>query len=210
MQASRMPNIFYGNITFKISAESFSGQGEKIEFSDFQKYDIISFLQSIENSSTPKTFVIEGTDSESILDYFSKKLIYIEAAGGLVQNPAGEILFIYRHGKWDLPKGKPEKGESLEVTAIREVEEETGVSDLQIISKLPSTWHIYKIKNQNFALKRSYWFQMTAKKWKEISIQTEEDITDAEWIKMPVPSLILDNAFLSIRELVNYFQVHHY
>ena len=203
-----MSNIYFGNITFKLSGKSFSGGSEKINFSDFQKSDITIFLSKAEKVKTPRTIEITGANQETIKEYFRNKLIYLEAAGGLVQNPAGEILFIFRHGKWDLPKGKPEKGENTEETAIREVEEETGISQLRIISHLSSTWHIYKINNQKYALKRSYWFQMIAKRWEKIRIQTEEEITDAAWIKLPVPNHILDNAFLSIRELVNYFQNH--
>lgn len=201
-----MSNIYFGNTTFKLSGKSFSGGSEKINFSDFQKSDITIFLSNAAKVTIPRTLEITGANQDTIREYFRKELVYLEAAGGLVQNPAGEILFIFRHGKWDLPKGKPEKGESTEETAIREVEEETGVSRLRIISHLPSTWHIYEIDNQKYALKRSYWFQMIANRWEKIRIQTEEDITAATWIKMPIPHHILDNAFLSIQELVIYFQ----
>lgn len=201
-----MSNIYFGNITFNVSAKSLPGEAENLSFSELKKFDIVTFLRETEKVRTPKTIKITDADQKTIRKYFKEKLDYIEAAGGLVQNPAGEILFIFRHGKWDLPKGKPEKGESTEETAIREVEEETGVSGLKIISSLPSTWHIYELDHQKFALKRSYWFQMKANRWEKLHIQTEEDITDAEWIKMPVPGQILDNAFLSIRDLVNYFQ----
>ncbi len=201
-----MSNIYFGNSTFNLSGKSLPGETESLSFSELKKFNIITFLKDTENAETPKTIQITDADQKTIRNHFKEKLVYIDAAGGLVQNPAGEILFIFRHGKWDLPKGKPEKGESKEETAIREVEEETGVSRLRIISHLPSTWHIYEIDHQKYALKRSYWFQMTANCWENLRIQTEEDITDAEWIKMPVPEKILNNAFLSIRELVNYFQ----
>ena len=201
-----MSNIYFGNITFKLSGKSIPGETESLSFSELKKQDIATFLREAEKAKTIKTIEITESDQKTIKEYFKQKLAYIEAAGGLVLNPEGEILFIFRHGKWDLPKGKPEKGENTEETAMREVEEETGVSGLKIISHLPSTWHIYDLDNQKYAIKRSYWFQMTSKHWKKIRIQTEEDITDAQWIKMPVPDQILDNAFLSIMELVNYFQ----
>ncbi|MFN2395326.1 MAG: NUDIX hydrolase, partial [Bacteroidales bacterium] len=132
-------------------------------------------------------------------------LNYLEAAGGLVQNPGRQILFIFRHGKWDLPKGKPEKNENLEQTAIREVEEECGISGLTILKPLPSTWHIYQLKNHEYTIKRSYWYHMSSKNWKNIKVQIEEGITEARWLDIPVSDKILDNAFLSIKELVKEF-----
>jgi 8-oxo-dGTP pyrophosphatase MutT (NUDIX family) len=202
-----MPNIYLGNITLIISGKSLPGEAENLSFSDFLEYDIRNFLKEAEKAEKPGTIAITDADPNTILDYFIEKLVYIEAAGGLVQNPDDEILFIFRRGKWDLPKGKPDSGETSEETARREVEEETGVSGLNIISHLQSTWHIYELANQEYALKRSIWFQMTAHYWKEIRIQTEEDITEAAWIKMPVPENILDNAYPSIQELVRNFQL---
>ncbi len=203
-----MSNIYFGNITFKLSGKPQLRPNNSLSYNELRKSDIINFLREAGRELTPGIIEITDSNENTIREYFKENLVYIEAAGGLVQNPAGEILFIFRHGKWDLPKGKPEKGENMEETAMREVEEETGVSGLKIIATLPSTWHIYDLDQQNYAVKRSYWFKMLAKNWKDIQIQTEEDISDAEWIKMPVPDYILDNAFLSIRELVNYFQNH--
>ncbi|MBW6481397.1 MAG: NUDIX domain-containing protein, partial [Bacteroidales bacterium] len=129
-----MSNIYLGNITINLSGKSLPGEANNLKFSDFQKCDIQSFLKESEKGEKPKTITITDADQKTILEYFAEKLVLIEAGGGLVQNPAGEILFIFRRGKWDLPKGKPEKEESIEETAIREVEEETGISGLKIIS----------------------------------------------------------------------------
>jgi 8-oxo-dGTP pyrophosphatase MutT (NUDIX family) len=55
-----------------------------------------------------------------------KKMI-IKAGGGIVVNEQNEVLLIYRRGKWDLPKGKLDDGETIEECALREVKEETGL-----------------------------------------------------------------------------------
>ena len=82
----------------------------------------------------------------------------VVAAGGYVKNKSREILFIKRNGIWDLPKGKLENNESLFKCAEREVEEECGVSGLEIINELPSTYHCYQTKKGKWILKRTYWY----------------------------------------------------
>jgi 8-oxo-dGTP pyrophosphatase MutT (NUDIX family) len=72
------------------------------------------------------------------------KISVQKAGGGLVYNTKGEILFIFRNGKWDLPKGGIEKNEKIKQTAVREVEEETGVTGLEVVEKLPKTYHVFK------------------------------------------------------------------
>ena len=100
----------------------------------------------------------------------------ISAAGGLVVNPKKEILFIFRNGVWDLPKGWIEKGETIESAATREVEEECGVFNLKIIKSLVTTYHIYYQEGMN--LKKTYWFLMSSDSNKELVPQIEEGITE--------------------------------
>ncbi len=200
-----MANIYIGKKTI-ISSDSVDlPYSADIHFEDLKKGNPENWLKNIEkiNESTVR---ITGADDKTLQDYFSKHLNYLEAAGGLVQNPRHQILFIFRHQKWDLPKGKPENKETLEQTALREVEEECGISGLTILKLLPSTWHIYKLNNQEYAIKRSYWYHMSSKNWEKIKVQIEEDITDARWLDIPISDKILDNAFLSIKELVLEFQ----
>ncbi len=83
-----------------------------------------------------------------------KSLFHIvEAAGGLVANKEDKILFIHRLGKWDLPKGKLEKGEGVKEAAVREVEEETGITDLELLDFLQETYHIYTEKRKEYSRK---------------------------------------------------------
>jgi len=98
-----------------------------------------------------------------------------KAAGGKVLNSNNEVLFIYRFNKWDLPKGKLEKRESISECAIREVEEECGITNLQIIKPLETTYHIY-IEKGNIILKTTYWFLMYSDYAGELTPQLEEGI----------------------------------
>jgi 8-oxo-dGTP pyrophosphatase MutT (NUDIX family) len=99
-----------------------------------------------------------------------------KAAGGLVKNKRDQVLFIYRFDKWDLPKGKIEKGEKKKHAAIREVEEECGISGLKIINKLPRTFHIFQ-RNERETLKITYWYAMESNFKDELVPQEEEGIT---------------------------------
>ena len=105
----------------------------------------------------------------------------IKAAGGLVINSNKEVLLIKRLGKWDLPKGKLESGESHRNAAIREVEEECGINGVSITQPLNTTFHIYNL-NQTWVLKTCYWFAMTYHNHETLSPQIEEDITEAKWV----------------------------
>lgn len=201
-----MEKIFFGNTALILTKEHPMNKPAGVNFGALEKSGLNLFLNSIDFAGEEQILHVWGQDPEEMLNYFVSNLKYIPAAGGLVQNPSGEILFIFRHSKWDLPKGKPEEEESTEETALREVEEECGISGLKILNPLPSTWHIYPLEPGLYAIKQSFWFHMTASIWEELVVQTEEDITKAQWIAMPVPDYILRNAFLSVRELVVYFQ----
>jgi len=141
---------------------------------------------------------------QDFLNYFK----LIDAAGGIVKNTDNRLLFIFRLGKWDLPKGKVDKGETLEQTAIREVEEECGISKLKITGKLSTTYHTYKLKGKD-VVKASHWFSMTTMDKSALKVQTEEHITDACWASpKEIPSL-LENAYPSIVEVMTeYFRLH--
>lgn len=107
----------------------------------------------------------------------------IEASGGVVVNEMDEILFIFRRGHWDLPKGKIEKGEKKKQAAVREVEEETGVSHLALHDKLCVTKHVYRSKSGKRIIKKSHWYNMSTLK-ADLIPQTEEDIEEAVWMTL--------------------------
>jgi ADP-ribose pyrophosphatase YjhB (NUDIX family) len=142
----------------------------------------------------------ENPDLNVREDFFSL-FKQVNASGGVVRNEKKEVLFIFRLGKWDLPKGKLKKQEDAEEGAIREVMEETGLSKLKILTTLPSTFHIYERKGKQI-LKQTFWFGMEAKSAAALIPQTEEDISEVRWIPVNEVNSLLENTYDSIRELM--------
>jgi len=140
-------------------------------------------------------------DQESLLRTFSLCFTNITAGGGLVKNNKGELLVIFRRGKWDLPKGKAEQGESMEQTAIREVEEECGLEGIKIQDFMASTYHIYQAP-EGFILKKTDWYSMLYSGKFSPKPQLAEDITDVRWIEPSSLDEIYENTFPSILELI--------
>lgn len=132
---------------------------------------------------------------------FWKHFTIIKAGGGLVKNDQGKLLMILRRGKWDLPKGKLDPGETLEQCALREVEEETGISQLEILSQAGITFHVYDEYGKHI-LKESYWYHMRAKGDQTPVAQAEEQITDITWANDDEVQSNLRNSFPLIRDLL--------
>ncbi|GEM57223.1 hypothetical protein FC1_04610 [Flavobacterium columnare NBRC 100251 = ATCC 23463] len=123
-----------------------------------ESIDIEQLIVSYFQNKIQKAYLYHP-DEKEILNTLKSKIKVNFAGGGLVYNNKGEVLFIYRGGKWDLPKGGIDKGEEIEETAIREVEEETGVSNLKITKKLQKTYHIFR-RNGKYRLKITQWYEM--------------------------------------------------
>ena len=138
-----------------------------------------------------------STDIENDWISFLTNMKVIPAAGGLVLNSKNEVLFIYRNGVWDLPKGWIEKGETIETAAIREVEEECGIFNLKLIKPLETTYHIYFHKG--IKLKQTYWFLMTSDYQKELIPQIEEGITQVAFKNETETEEVLKNTYENIK-----------
>lgn len=107
--------------------------------------------------------------------------VFVLAAGGLVVDEVSRLLAIKRLGVWDLPKGKVEKGEAVDLCAIREVKEECGLIDVKLVRPIMSTWHTYERKGRQY-LKRTDWFLMNASATERLTAQVEEDIEEVRWL----------------------------
>tara|TARA_B100000989_G_scaffold154273_1_gene115071 strand:+ start:4418 stop:5002 length:585 start_codon:yes stop_codon:yes gene_type:complete len=163
----------------------------------FEHLDLLKLLTKNKINSIG----IFSNEFESILRMFKKKYPEIIAAGGKVINNNSEILFIYRNKKWDLPKGKAEKNENIAETALREVEEETGIKNLSIIKPLDKTYHIFKRGGKNY-LKSTYWFEMKSDFTGKFKPQNKEGITRVEWIGIENLSSILTKSYANIRLII--------
>ena len=148
--------------------------------------------------------VLLHNNLEDLKKAFFKHFTLIEAAGGIVQNDNKELLFIYRLDKWDLPKGKVEKGEDLENCAVREVEEETGVTNLTVRNKIGETYHTYNAFGKHF-LKTTHWYYMTCSSEQSLVPQTEEDIAAIKWVKTKNIKEPMSNTYPSIKDIVAKF-----
>ena len=153
------------------------------------------------NKSSVKEIRLIGKNEDKLLKKFSKKLPNVIAGGGKVINDKGEILFIFRNGKWDLPKGRVDGKETLEEAAMREVEEETGVKGLKIDKPLEITYHIFK-RNGRYRLKITHWFQMTTTYSGELQPEESEGITNVEWLNREKTKKALENSYANIKELM--------
>ncbi|PHQ55657.1 MAG: NUDIX hydrolase [Lutibacter sp.] len=140
------------------------------------------------------------SDLEECWDIFQSKFKIQKAAGGKVNNLINEVLFIYRFNKWDLPKGKLEKGESVEQCAIREVEEECGIGNLVINKSLETTYHIFKKKGE-IILKVTYWYSMTTDYCDNLTPQLEEGIIAAVFKNAIETKEALKNSYENIKLL---------
>jgi len=130
-----------------------------------------------------------------------KKFTLICAAGGLILNEKKEPLLIFRRKKWDLPKGKLDKGESLEECAIREVMEETGLQKLKLTRFLTLTYHTYH-EGTRFILKETHWFLMKASSTQKMKPQTEEEINEIRWAKMSELPVYMMHTYPSVVDVL--------
>lgn len=145
--------------------------------------------------------IIFDTNFSKLKTVFFKHFELIKAGGGLVKNENDEILMIFRRGKWDLPKGKLDEGETLEECAKREVEEETGLHQLTLIKPLLITYHTYHLFGKH-NLKETHWYLMKAGGNEKLIPQTEEEISEIVWVKKENLKNYLDNTFPTIETVL--------
>ncbi|WP_442787475.1 NUDIX hydrolase [Flavobacterium suncheonense] len=175
-----------------------------VKETDFQLFllesvDIKQIIVKMFQNKIDKAFLYHP-DEREIMTKLKEKIPVVKAGGGLVYNKNGEVLFIFRNGKWDLPKGGIEKGESIEETAIREVEEETGVTGLKITGKLQKTYHVFK-RNGQYKLKITHWFEMKTDFTGTPKGQADEGIEEVVWMQPKQIREALENSYENIKLL---------
>jgi ADP-ribose pyrophosphatase YjhB (NUDIX family) len=147
-----------------------------------------------------KRLYLMHDNPKKLLSGFKKKLPVTIAAGGVVQHEEGKLLFIYRKKRWDLPKGRVDKGETLEGAAKREVKEETGVKKIKVGKPAGVTYHVFK-RNNRYQLKETHWFFMKTSYEGVLTPEIKEDITKATWKNKSKTAKAIKNTYPNIEDL---------
>ena len=166
-------------------------------FKDF----VIDELMYRTRNESAKGAIFFCDNLENDWNSFKAHFKVIKAGGGLVLNPQKEMLFIYRNGIWDLPKGRTEKGETIETTAVREVEEECGVKNLKLVKFLITTYHIFYQKAE-LRMKETHWYLMESDGNNSLKPQLEEGITEAIFKNKVEAQQALKNTYANIKLVV--------
>ncbi len=176
-----------------------------VNFNEKSTVDAIRrWFRTFEASNLDEAWIIHP-NPEEFFTLFQAAFTVIQAAGGVVV-AEDRLLFIFRNGKWDLPKGKLDKGESAEEAALREVEEETGITPEGIEHRLPSTFHIYKSPYSRtrgqWIFKETYWFHMSYNGNLSGTPQQEEGITQVKWVAKDGLGEILSNTYENLKQII--------
>ncbi len=187
-----------------IKVEKFTGHTCLINVSTSQIEKILRTLHEKSDLAFHSLYIITE-DKKAAKEKIINMYTLIEAAGGVVLNKEREVLWIYRLGKWDLPKGKLEKGEKFTIAAVREVEEECNVKS-KLSEKICTTYHTYTHKNQ-LVLKKTKWYLMHEVGQSELKAQSEENIEKVEWQPIQQMNKSLTNTYSSIRYVIQNYKL---
>ena len=164
-----------------------------------QTEKILPFMENLEKIQSI-AIPVDSNKLETTFQEICSQFTQINAAGGVVENTDGEYLLILRNGLWDLPKGKQEDGEDIATTAVREVEEECGLTGIEQKELICITRHTYHMNGQHM-LKHTYWYKMSCTHKCETKPQTEENIQEVRWVKKEALADYLANTYPSIKEV---------
>jgi ADP-ribose pyrophosphatase YjhB (NUDIX family) len=176
-------------------------QDDLFQAVDIQGFDFKNLYRESIKKDDKHHFYIQHVDPKAFFKEITKQVKFIKAAGGLVENDQKEYLFIKRLGKWDLPKGKLEKGEKMKETALREVEEECGIKVTTLGRKIKSTYHSY-IMFGELIIKKTNWYEMEVDNKPKLIPQAEEDITEAQWLPKESFNIVRANTYPLTNELL--------
>lgn len=211
-----MYKIFIGNVPVfltTIADEDVIQQNKEVLYLTYRNQaDLLAIADYVLSNHDLKKVYIQAKNVDILFSDFAQNYEVINAAGGAVCNPNGEILMIYRADKWELPKGKVERGEKIEQAAVREVSEETSIIGISLRApillaennNLNVTYHtFFKQDRRRRVLKRTYWYLMDCDN-SEIGVpQLEEGITQVAWVNPADVPQYLENSFESVKDVMN-------
>ena len=197
-----MRKIYLENRSIIICAENdqILADPNAIRFTIGNNGGLTEMIEMFEVSDTLLRIFIPTNNIEDTYAKVCAEFLEVNAGGGLVENRRGDFLLINRNGLWDLPKGHQDPGEEISVTALREVQEETGIEELSLQELICITDHCYK-RNGIWHLKHTWWYRMLDNKPIDLTPQREEDISKAAWVAKSSLPPFLQNTYPSIVEV---------
>ncbi len=194
--------IYYFSKKIILQTKNQDSQNQSFKKLDtLNKEELLNEFELFINQTETHELIFETENLEKGLDLLKKVFKYIYAAGGLIKKDT-TYLFIYRLKTWDLPKGKLDMGESPEEAAMRECEEECGITQLTITKTLEPTYHIYEYK-KGYALKKTYWYAMTTNHTGILVPQLEENIERVEWLTPEeIKTEVAENTYFAILDVI--------
>ncbi len=186
-----------------IRAENEINQHQTISVNDHvrQKHEIKMINDWLKGKIVSDIAIKTGLHPINFVKFYLPSMKIAEAAGGIVRNANDEVLFIFRNNFWDLPKGHVDPGETHLQTALREVEEETGLMGIEVKEILSETWHFYQMHG-SWWMKHTCWYEMRINDKQLLNPQISEGITRAEWVDTAILSDILRQCYRSVRDVI--------
>lgn len=197
-----MYKVFLRDKVICFTTPEIAPSGSENVFLNPELSELQRILSSIDKSTTQIEFWFVADDAEKLFINFYTRMKIVAAAGGIIINELNQMLFIYRRGHWDLPKGKIDFGETEEQAAVREVSEETGLNSIKIHKRLISSFHVYTIGHE-WILKETHWFLMKTKSTGILVPQAEEGISQIRWIDEINIDEMTKKVYLSLQAVVS-------